>query len=134
MIKVLLADDQALVRAGFHSLLGRSEDIEVVGEAGTGTEAVALVPHRSMTRTCSVGFPRESRIWRASIKAISRFMCHLLPFPLPPDQGTRHRATYRKKPAKRRGVRTDSHRDGQAVGVISPVGRFRGTPSPSKEE
>ncbi|MFJ6784081.1 response regulator [Streptomyces yangpuensis] len=39
-IKVLLADDQALVRAGFSSLLGRAEDIEVVGEAGTGDEAV----------------------------------------------------------------------------------------------
>ncbi|MFI5530678.1 response regulator [Kitasatospora sp. NPDC051853] len=39
-IKVLLADDQALVRAGFGSLLDRSEDIEVVGEAGTGDEAV----------------------------------------------------------------------------------------------
>ncbi|MFF8598135.1 response regulator [Streptomyces sp. NPDC015232] len=39
-IKVLLADDQALVRAGFGSLLARAEDIEVVGEAGTGDEAV----------------------------------------------------------------------------------------------
>ncbi|GHG16011.1 response regulator [Streptomyces filamentosus] len=39
-IKVLLADDQALVRAGFRSLLARAKDIEVVGEAGTGDEAV----------------------------------------------------------------------------------------------
>ncbi|XIE80943.1 response regulator [Streptomyces sp. SBR177] len=39
-ITVLLADDQALVRAGFGSLLARAEDIEVVGEAGTGDEAV----------------------------------------------------------------------------------------------
>ncbi|MFD5620949.1 response regulator [Streptomyces yangpuensis] len=39
-IKVLLADDQVLVRAGFSSLLARAEDIEVVGEAGTGDEAV----------------------------------------------------------------------------------------------
>ena len=42
MIKVLLADDQALVRAGFHALLSRSEDIEVVGEAVDGVEAVEL--------------------------------------------------------------------------------------------
>ncbi|NUW32322.1 response regulator transcription factor [Nonomuraea sp. SMC257] len=41
-IKVLLADDQALVRAGFRSLLARSRDITVVGEAATGEEAVAL--------------------------------------------------------------------------------------------
>jgi DNA-binding NarL/FixJ family response regulator len=42
MIKVLLADDQALVRAGFTSLLDAQEDIEVVGEAGSGEEAVRL--------------------------------------------------------------------------------------------
>jgi DNA-binding NarL/FixJ family response regulator len=33
MIRVLLADDQALVRAGFRSLLDAVDDIEVVGEA-----------------------------------------------------------------------------------------------------
>jgi DNA-binding NarL/FixJ family response regulator len=42
MIKVLLADDQALVRAGFRALLDAEEDIEVVGEAGDGEEAVRL--------------------------------------------------------------------------------------------
>ncbi|MFC4529160.1 response regulator [Sphaerisporangium dianthi] len=39
-IKVLLADDQALLRAGFRSLLRRSKDITVVAEAATGDEAV----------------------------------------------------------------------------------------------
>ncbi|MEV6299042.1 response regulator transcription factor [Actinoplanes sp. NPDC051861] len=39
-ISVLLADDQHLVRAGFRSLLRRAKDIEVVGEASTGDEAV----------------------------------------------------------------------------------------------
>lgn len=42
MIRVLLADDQALIRAGFRMLLEATEDIEVVGEAGDGAEAVAL--------------------------------------------------------------------------------------------
>ncbi len=42
MIRVLLADDQALVRAGFRSLLDAQDDIEVVGEAGDGEEAVRL--------------------------------------------------------------------------------------------
>ncbi|TLP64099.1 response regulator transcription factor [Microbispora triticiradicis] len=41
-IKVLLADDQALVRAGFRSLLARSRDITIVGEAQDGDEAVRL--------------------------------------------------------------------------------------------
>ncbi len=42
MIRVLLADDQALVRAGFRALLDAQSDIEVVGEAGDGEEAVRL--------------------------------------------------------------------------------------------
>ena len=41
MIRVLLADDQALVRSGFRVLLSGAEDIEVVGEAGDGRDAVA---------------------------------------------------------------------------------------------
>ncbi len=42
MISVLLADDQALVRAGFRALLDAQNDIEVVGEAADGDEAVSL--------------------------------------------------------------------------------------------
>ncbi len=42
MIKVVLADDQALVRAGFRALLDAQEDIEVIGEANDGEEAVRL--------------------------------------------------------------------------------------------
>ena len=42
MIRVLLADDQALVRAGFRALLDAQTDIEVVGEAADGAEAVRL--------------------------------------------------------------------------------------------
>ena len=41
MIKVLLADDQSLVRAGFRMILKAEPDIEVVGEASDGREAVA---------------------------------------------------------------------------------------------
>lgn len=43
MIRVAIADDQQLIGAGFRSLLEAEPDLEVVGEAGTGTEAVALV-------------------------------------------------------------------------------------------
>ncbi|WP_344135048.1 response regulator transcription factor, partial [Luedemannella flava] len=42
MIKVLLADDQALVRAGFRALLDAEPDVSVVGEAGDGAAAVRL--------------------------------------------------------------------------------------------
>jgi DNA-binding NarL/FixJ family response regulator len=41
-IRVLLVDDQALVRSGFRLILETREDIEVVGEAADGREAVAL--------------------------------------------------------------------------------------------
>jgi DNA-binding NarL/FixJ family response regulator len=41
MIRVVVADDQALVRAGFRMILKAEPGIEVVGEAGDGVEAVA---------------------------------------------------------------------------------------------
>ncbi len=42
MIRVVLADDQALVRAGFRALLDAEPDIKVVGEASDGAHAVRL--------------------------------------------------------------------------------------------
>lgn len=41
-IRVLLAEDQALVRAGFRGLLAHSDDIEVIGEAANGLDAVTM--------------------------------------------------------------------------------------------
>ncbi len=43
MIRVLLADDQALIRAGFRVLVEAADDLEVVGEAADGAAAVDLV-------------------------------------------------------------------------------------------
>ena len=42
MIRVLIADDQALVRAGFRAILEGQDDLEVVGEAADGGEAVTI--------------------------------------------------------------------------------------------
>ena len=42
-IRVILADDQPLVRAGLRMLIDQTPDIDVAGEAGTGAEAVQLV-------------------------------------------------------------------------------------------
>jgi DNA-binding NarL/FixJ family response regulator len=47
VIRVLLADDQVLVRAGFRALLDAQDDIEVVAEAADGDEALSLaLEHR----------------------------------------------------------------------------------------
>lgn len=42
-LRILLADDHTLVRAGIRALLAQMPDVEVVGEAGDGREALALV-------------------------------------------------------------------------------------------
>ncbi|MET8503484.1 response regulator transcription factor [Streptomyces sp. NPDC004787] len=44
-VRILLCDDHAVVRAGLLALLGSAPDIEVVGEAGSGEEAVAMAAH-----------------------------------------------------------------------------------------
>ncbi len=45
-IRVLICDDQALVRAGFRAILEAQSDVAVVGEAENGAEAVALAERR----------------------------------------------------------------------------------------
>ena len=48
MIRVFIADDHAIVRAGLKRLLSETEDIEVTGEAGDGLEALAAVENVPM--------------------------------------------------------------------------------------
>jgi len=43
VIRIVIADDHAVVRSGFRLLLEREDDLEPIGEAGDGQEAVALV-------------------------------------------------------------------------------------------
>ena len=43
MIKVLLADDQSLVRSGFRMLIDSADDMETVGEVSNGADAVMVV-------------------------------------------------------------------------------------------
>ena len=41
-VRILIADDQALVRAGFKMILDAEDDLDVVGEASDGAQAVAM--------------------------------------------------------------------------------------------
>lgn len=43
LIRLIIADDHAVVREGLVALLEEEADLEVIGQAGNGTEAVALV-------------------------------------------------------------------------------------------
>jgi DNA-binding NarL/FixJ family response regulator len=43
-IRLILADDHPLIRAGFRSMLGKSDDFEIVGEASNGNELIAKIP------------------------------------------------------------------------------------------
>ncbi|GGY58136.1 response regulator [Streptomyces omiyaensis] len=58
MIRVLLVDDQPLIRSGFRALLDLEDDIEVVAEAGDGREALALARvHRPDVALVDVRMP-----------------------------------------------------------------------------
>ncbi|WP_433476085.1 response regulator [Spirillospora sp. CA-142024] len=58
MIRVLLVDDQALIRGGFRALLEIEDDIEVVAEAANGEQGVALVrEHRPDVALIDIQMP-----------------------------------------------------------------------------
>ncbi|MGH3352912.1 MAG: response regulator [Nocardioides sp.] len=58
MIRVLLVDDQPLIRSGFRALLDIEDDIEVVAEAGDGVQAVALArEHRPDVAMVDIQMP-----------------------------------------------------------------------------
>ncbi|MFH8486651.1 response regulator [Streptomyces longisporoflavus] len=59
MIRVLLADDEAMIRAGVRAILGAAEGIEVVAEAGDGREAIELtLAHRPDVCLLDIRMPR----------------------------------------------------------------------------
>ncbi|WP_250029377.1 response regulator [Paractinoplanes maris] len=63
MIRVLLVDDQPLIRSGFRAMLDAERDIEVVAEAGDGDEGVALArAHRPDVALMDIRMPHVDGI------------------------------------------------------------------------
>jgi two-component system response regulator NreC len=61
--KIVLADDHQLLRAGLRSLLSKERDLEVVGEASDGREAVELVTrHTPDLAILDIGMPNLNGI------------------------------------------------------------------------
>jgi DNA-binding NarL/FixJ family response regulator len=69
--RVLLADDQALIRAGTRSLIDSTTDLEVVGEATTGTEAVEKA-HKTRADVVLMDIRMPDLDGIAATKAITR--------------------------------------------------------------
>lgn len=67
MIRVLVVDDQTLVRQGIRSLLDLTDDIEVVGEADDGMSALAAIgEHAPDVVLLDLRMPRHDGIWTLS--------------------------------------------------------------------
>lgn len=66
-IRIVLADDQQLVRGALATLLGLEDDIEVVAEAGSGREAVAAVAaHTPDVALLDIEMPDGDGLWAAA--------------------------------------------------------------------
>jgi two-component system response regulator DesR len=63
MIRLLLADDEHLIRSALAALLGLEDDLQVVGEAGSGDEALAMARlHRPDVAVLDLQMPGPSGI------------------------------------------------------------------------
>ena len=66
MIRVLLAEDHVMVRAGLQALLERAKDIKVIGEASNGQEAIDLtIAHKPDVLVLDIMMPRLNGIQAA---------------------------------------------------------------------
>jgi DNA-binding NarL/FixJ family response regulator len=81
MIRVLIADDQALIRAGFAALVDAEADMTVVGQAATGREAVAIARRaRPDVVLMDIRMPDGDGLWatREIVRTPDLEHCHVV--------------------------------------------------------
>ena len=112
-VRVLVADDQALVRAGFGALLAAQDDIDVVGEAADGEQAVELArgyapTSCSWTSACPARRPRRHPAHRRRRRAGRRARRH-------PHDVRARRVRLRGAAGRGQRVPRQGHRAGRAA-------------------
>ena len=71
MIRVLIVDDDALVRAGLSMMLGGADDLDIVGEAEDGTQVIAAIDaHRPDVVLMDIRMPRMDGL--AALRSCAR--------------------------------------------------------------
>jgi DNA-binding NarL/FixJ family response regulator len=93
MIRVLLAEDHAMVRAGLHALLERASDIKVLGEASNGQEAIDMtVEFKPDVLVMDIMMPRLNGIQAAEQIRNMKLPVNILLLSMYSDEGLVHQA------------------------------------------
>jgi DNA-binding NarL/FixJ family response regulator len=93
MIRILLAEDHSMVRAGLHALLERASDINVVGEASNGQEAIDLtVELKPDVLVMDIMMPRLNGIQAAEKIRDMKLPVNVLLLSMYSDEGLVHQA------------------------------------------
>jgi DNA-binding NarL/FixJ family response regulator len=93
MIRILLVEDHSMVRAGLRALLERANDINIVGEAANGQEAIALtVELKPDVLVMDIMMPRLNGIQAAEQIRIMKLPVNILLLSMYSDEGLVHQA------------------------------------------
>jgi two-component system response regulator NreC len=93
MIRILLAEDHSMVRAGLRALLERANDINIVGEAANGQEAIDLtVELKPDVLVMDIMMPRLNGIQAAEQIRVMKLPVNILLLSMYSDEGLVHQA------------------------------------------
>lgn len=93
MIRILLAEDHSMVRAGLRALLERANDISIVGEASNGQEAIDMATvHKPDVLIMDIMMPRLNGVQAAEQIRDMKLPVHILLLSMYSDAGLVHQA------------------------------------------